>query len=684
MPSRRATAGRSSLWSDDTTRSYGTISARGGAASGNGGFVETSGKLGLDVTRGPDVRAPNGQGGTWLLDPNDLIVDVGSSLVNNNGQPQFFTLGESSVIGVDLINLQLDGGSNVFLTTTSAGATAGTQQGNITIRAPIIKRASSTPTRSIGTTTFTATAHNNIIIEGAGGIAATANTGPLGTLVDADPLNVILTANLDNVGGGGVTVGGTGIITQGGGVQISGQNVVVNSPIIATRQNASPGSVFLNQILFPSSVPSTGPVTVNAPIVGGFFRALAGGPLSGGAGSLLTLAGSVTATGAVLLADDMEITGLVNAGSGGLTVAPPTAGRAINLGGAVGGALSLTPAELANLVTSGPVQYGGVVPAGGPVTVSSPITLGSSSVTIIGTAFNVNPGASLTTVVPLAISAPTVTIGGSVSGQSVTFNGMSSMAVNAPVVSGGNIDIFATGAVDLGGGAAAFQLDNAELANLTNAVTGHLRINGGAMMVQGPISRTGRGALFLSGSTLGQAAGATITADGLRADFSGAINLPEANAVSNFAASAGSMTFSNAPLLTIGSVAGRNGVSGANPMSILTFMVDDFDAVSTITAPVVNITPRTAGRPLNLGGAFASGQLNISATDLLNTRGTDGESQRRHREHRRTCKRLPRNYRAVYRTGHRYHSDQYRGRGWSQLYPGANRQRNGEQLHARQ
>ena len=114
--------GKVILWSDDTTRSYGTISARGGAASGNGGFVETSGKLGLDVTRGPDVRAPNGQGGTWLLDPNDLIVDVGSSLVNNNGQPQFFTLGESSVIGVDLINLQLDGGSNVFLTTTSAGA----------------------------------------------------------------------------------------------------------------------------------------------------------------------------------------------------------------------------------------------------------------------------------------------------------------------------------------------------------------------------------------------------------------------------------------------------------------------------------------------------------------------------------------------------------------------------------
>src|SRR5262249_2785077 len=117
--------GKIILGSDDTTRSNGAISGRGGAASGNGGFVETSGKLGLDVTRGPDLKAPNGQSGTWLLDPNDLVVDFGSTLTNNTGQPQFSTLGESSVVGADLINLQLDGGSNVLLTTTSVGALAG-------------------------------------------------------------------------------------------------------------------------------------------------------------------------------------------------------------------------------------------------------------------------------------------------------------------------------------------------------------------------------------------------------------------------------------------------------------------------------------------------------------------------------------------------------------------------------
>src|SRR4029434_4030561 len=133
-------------------------------------------------------------GGTWLLDPNDLTVDVGSVMVNNTGQPQFFTLGDNSVIGVDLINVQLDGGSDVLLTTTSVGPPAGLQQGNITIKAPIIKTASTTTSKTIGTTNLTIQAHNNIIIEGAGGIAATSGIGPLGTTVQADPLNVTLSA----------------------------------------------------------------------------------------------------------------------------------------------------------------------------------------------------------------------------------------------------------------------------------------------------------------------------------------------------------------------------------------------------------------------------------------------------------------------------------------------------------
>ncbi len=50
--------GRVIVWADGDTRFYGSISARGGSQSGNGGFVETSGKLGLDIQGGRvDTRA---------------------------------------------------------------------------------------------------------------------------------------------------------------------------------------------------------------------------------------------------------------------------------------------------------------------------------------------------------------------------------------------------------------------------------------------------------------------------------------------------------------------------------------------------------------------------------------------------------------------------------------------------
>jgi filamentous hemagglutinin family protein len=66
--------GKVIVWSDDNTQAYGSISVRG-AGSGAGGFVETSGHL-LDVD-GIRVNAgsASGQYGTWLLDPDDVVVD---------------------------------------------------------------------------------------------------------------------------------------------------------------------------------------------------------------------------------------------------------------------------------------------------------------------------------------------------------------------------------------------------------------------------------------------------------------------------------------------------------------------------------------------------------------------------------------------------------------------------------
>ena len=52
----------------------GSIFARGGDASGDGGFIEVSGKQGLAFVGHADTTAANGATGTVLIDPTDIDV----------------------------------------------------------------------------------------------------------------------------------------------------------------------------------------------------------------------------------------------------------------------------------------------------------------------------------------------------------------------------------------------------------------------------------------------------------------------------------------------------------------------------------------------------------------------------------------------------------------------------------
>ena len=62
--------GRIAVWSDGDTTVNATLTARGGATGGNGGFIETSGKqVVLGDNNSVNTLAPRGKTGTWLLDP---------------------------------------------------------------------------------------------------------------------------------------------------------------------------------------------------------------------------------------------------------------------------------------------------------------------------------------------------------------------------------------------------------------------------------------------------------------------------------------------------------------------------------------------------------------------------------------------------------------------------------------
>ena len=69
------------VWADEQAALDGTITARGGPEGGDGGFVETSGKEGLHVSGRVDVGAPAGEGGKWLLDPQNISVVSGAGVV---------------------------------------------------------------------------------------------------------------------------------------------------------------------------------------------------------------------------------------------------------------------------------------------------------------------------------------------------------------------------------------------------------------------------------------------------------------------------------------------------------------------------------------------------------------------------------------------------------------------------
>ncbi|HEX5804175.1 MAG TPA: filamentous hemagglutinin N-terminal domain-containing protein, partial [Azospira sp.] len=158
--------GKVIVWADDTTRAYGNISARGGAEGGDGGFVEVSAKGHLDYRGLTDTRAPNGNAGTLLLDPNDITINnsIGESVNgtwNPPGSPSptdyafVSSGGASSNIHWSTIVGQLALG-NVALSTSGPG----TANGDITFASNMYSYSS--------TNALTFLAHRNITFNGGG------------------------------------------------------------------------------------------------------------------------------------------------------------------------------------------------------------------------------------------------------------------------------------------------------------------------------------------------------------------------------------------------------------------------------------------------------------------------------------------------------------------------------------
>ncbi|GMV55743.1 MAG: hypothetical protein AMXMBFR6_15480 [Betaproteobacteria bacterium] len=141
---RAGSGGQIVIWADENTRYHGSLSARGGAAGGDGGQAEVSGKQNLEFVGRVDLGAPQGHTGTLLLDPKEIQVNSdGGSLLGVLDEFADFALNILTVSPAALAAVQASVvlqaidqiifNAPVTLTAAGAGLTAIAQNGQVRV-----------------------------------------------------------------------------------------------------------------------------------------------------------------------------------------------------------------------------------------------------------------------------------------------------------------------------------------------------------------------------------------------------------------------------------------------------------------------------------------------------------------------------------------------------------------------
>ncbi len=298
------------VWADGDTRYHGSITARGGAGGGDGGFVEVSAKQQLAFDGGVDTTARHGVTGTLLLDPDDLYIAaaaVGGALPDATNPFQ-----------------AIDGINNYYVlasTLTALPATTAVQlQAGHNI---IVQTSLSMPTTAAGSMNFNA----GNAISMAGFNLSTAG-GDVGMTAGAGGITGLGTINLV---GGTLTVDSSGAITQNAGDTITGATALVKrgaGVLTLSTSNGYTGATVIeagtlrlgaaNRIGNSSAVTVVSGATFDlnnfaetvASIAGAGSITLGSGTLmAGGSGASTEFSGSVSGTG-----------GLTKTGAGVLTL----------------------------------------------------------------------------------------------------------------------------------------------------------------------------------------------------------------------------------------------------------------------------------------------------------------------------------------------------------------------------
>jgi filamentous hemagglutinin family protein len=503
---QNGSGGKVVVWADKATQFSGNISARGGALSGNGGWVETSGKQWLGFAGLVNTTAAHGAIGSLLLDPMDVTISTALNTVSMTATPALggttpTTFADPST-GLSTSNLNVTTlTGQLALSNVTVNTTGGFGAGNITVQTPIAwASASSLTLNATGAgaivtnagSTITNTGTGGLIMQTAGGSitlnagvtlangAFTANAvGATGTITINAPVStgtgaINLTAGstiTEGAGGSLATVtdltGTLGKVTTSsvGGTTLNGANSIA----IFSATNTTTGNIVLNNTSPGSSttfgvinsatggsisLTNAGTIFVNAPLSttgGGAINLTATGTNGsiGEMGQQITTTGTLTtssssSSGTSLNGGGNFISNLNATASGGGMVFVQNS-TALNLLGVTGTGV-LISTNVGGITVSGPVNGGtsSVSLQGFGITNNSTIT-GAGGVTLTAGYSGFAPVGTLT-------NTGTITNGGGTNTAAINLNG------DIMVLNGGTVTA----------GAAAVNLNNVTSANAIN------------------------------------------------------------------------------------------------------------------------------------------------------------------------------------------------------------------------
>ncbi|MBI5386517.1 MAG: filamentous hemagglutinin N-terminal domain-containing protein, partial [Verrucomicrobia bacterium] len=632
---QRGNGGKVIVWSDQTTVFNGSLSARGGARGGNGGFAEVSGKQNLGFNGRANLSAPNGRAGTLLLDPGILNIeavgtedaeldvnvpagDLAGQILAGHGGASTFTISAAKVVqSLDSQDTLLQAGISLNVN-AAIDATPNANAHNLTLTAPTISLNAPITLQAGSALTLdsaTAVTGNGLITAGTLNLNG---AGSVGTL--ASPLNTAVSTLLLG------TSGGNSFLNEADGLSLSGAT----------------GGGNLNLL-------DAGTTTLNA-------------ALNAGAGTV-TLDGAVDGTG-LLTADTLNLDGAGNVGSAGtrlnttvgtLALNKPVSGDTfvnetdgLNVQGTTAGAL--------NLQAGGTISQLAALTVGGTATFDVPV---AGSDVLLASFANQFADVTITSARSVALRNAAATPGtlalpASLTDLTLRYDSASITLPSGGATVTGTLDVDAQGittSADLAAGNVTLKTTTLDLNHNIGVGAGAVTIeNSGALTVGSPATTITAGTLTLKGAgavasgaqRLNTTVGALVLAKTGGSSFvneADGLNLSGATGGGSLdLLDAGPTTLNSALSAGAGTVTLDGAVDGTGLLTADTLNLNgagDVGALATRLNTAVNamVLGKTAGNSflseadgLNLSGATGGGNLDLvdAGTTTLNAALTAG------------------------------------------------------------